>query len=81
MSPRALLTRDSRHLRKLVQALPDATRIQSVSMLARQGIPMSVGEIVAAVDHGQSIRIVPRLAKHSPEEHHCERRQQHRRYR
>jgi DNA-binding transcriptional ArsR family regulator len=33
------------------RALADATRIQIVSLLAR---PMSVGEIVAAVDVGQS---------------------------
>jgi DNA-binding transcriptional ArsR family regulator len=36
------------------RALADATRIQIVSLLARQGRPMSVGEIVAAVDVGQS---------------------------
>src|SRR5215468_3174432 len=36
------------------KALADATRIQIVSLLARRGIPMSVGEIVAAVDVGQS---------------------------
>ena len=36
------------------KALADATRIQIVSLLARQGTPMSVGEIVAAVDVGQS---------------------------
>src|SRR5258708_31324357 len=36
------------------KALADATRIQIVSLLARRGTPMSVGEIVAAVDFGQS---------------------------
>src|SRR5215472_1464342 len=36
------------------KSLADATRIQIVSLLARRGTPMSVGEIVAAVDVGQS---------------------------
>ena len=36
------------------KALADATRIQIVSLLARCGEPMSVGEIVAAVQVGQS---------------------------
>jgi DNA-binding transcriptional ArsR family regulator len=36
------------------RALADATRIQIVSLLARQGTPMSVGEIVAEVEVGQS---------------------------
>lgn len=36
------------------KALADASRIQIVSLLARRGTPMSVGEIVAAVDVGQS---------------------------
>jgi len=36
------------------KALADATRIQIVSLLARHGVPMSVGEIVTAVDVGQS---------------------------
>src|SRR5579864_3915123 len=36
------------------KALADATRIQIVSLLARRGTPMNVGEIVAAVDVGQS---------------------------
>jgi DNA-binding transcriptional ArsR family regulator len=36
------------------KALADATRIQIVSLLARQGAPMNVGEIVAAVDVVQS---------------------------
>lgn len=36
------------------KALADATRIQIVSLLARSGEPMSVGEIVAAVQVGQS---------------------------
>ncbi len=36
------------------RALADASRIQIVSLLARRGTPMSVGEIVAAVDVGQS---------------------------
>src|SRR5215468_8987003 len=36
------------------RALADATRVQIVSLLARRGTPMSVGEIVAAVDVGQS---------------------------
>src|SRR5258705_1109999 len=36
------------------KALADATRIQIVSLLSRQGLPMSVGDIVAAVDVGQS---------------------------
>ncbi|TDB86708.1 metalloregulator ArsR/SmtB family transcription factor [Actinomadura sp. 7K534] len=36
------------------KALADSTRIQIVSLLARQGRPMSVGEIVEFVDVGQS---------------------------
>jgi DNA-binding transcriptional ArsR family regulator len=36
------------------KALADATRIQIVSLLARRGAPMNVGEIVAAVEVGQS---------------------------
>jgi ArsR family transcriptional regulator, arsenate/arsenite/antimonite-responsive transcriptional repressor len=36
------------------KALADATRIQIVSLLARRGEPMTVGQIVAAVDVGQS---------------------------
>lgn len=36
------------------KALADPTRIQIVSLLARRGAPMSVGEIVAAVQVGQS---------------------------
>jgi predicted transcriptional regulator len=36
------------------KALADPTRIQIVSLLARCGQPMNVGEIVAAVDVGQS---------------------------
>ncbi|MGI8331455.1 ArsR/SmtB family transcription factor [Actinomadura scrupuli] len=36
------------------RALADATRIQIVSLLARHGEPMNVGDIVAAVDVGQS---------------------------
>jgi DNA-binding transcriptional ArsR family regulator len=36
------------------KALADPTRIQIVSLLARSGTPMSVGEMVAAVDVGQS---------------------------
>ncbi|GAA4965590.1 DNA-binding transcriptional ArsR family regulator [Nonomuraea thailandensis] len=36
------------------KALADATRVQIVSLLARRGAPMSVGEIVAAVEVGQS---------------------------
>jgi len=36
------------------KALADPTRVQIVSLLARTGEPMSVGEIVAAVDVGQS---------------------------
>jgi DNA-binding transcriptional ArsR family regulator len=36
------------------KALADPTRLQIVSLLARRGTPMSVGEIVAAVDVGQS---------------------------
>jgi DNA-binding transcriptional ArsR family regulator len=36
------------------KALADPTRIQIVSLLARRSTPMSVGEIVAAVDVGQS---------------------------
>lgn len=36
------------------KALADASRIQIVSLLARRGAPMSVGEIVEAVDVGQS---------------------------
>ncbi|MGP4028152.1 ArsR/SmtB family transcription factor [Actinomadura sp. 3N407] len=36
------------------KALADPTRVQIVSLLARQGRPMNVGEIVEAVDVGQS---------------------------
>ena len=36
------------------KALADATRVQIVSLLARRGEPMSVGEITAAVQVGQS---------------------------
>jgi DNA-binding transcriptional ArsR family regulator len=36
------------------KALADATRIQIVSLLARRGEPMGVGEITAAVQVGQS---------------------------
>ena|SRR5215468_8532805 len=36
------------------RALADATRVQIVSLLARRGMPMNVGEIVAQVDVGQS---------------------------
>jgi DNA-binding transcriptional ArsR family regulator len=36
------------------KALADPTRIQIVSLLARRAAPMNVGEIVAAVDVGQS---------------------------
>ena len=36
------------------KALANPTRIQVVSLLARRGTPMNVGEIVAAVDVGQS---------------------------
>jgi DNA-binding transcriptional ArsR family regulator len=36
------------------KALADATRIQIVSLLSRRSMPMNVGEIVAAVDVGQS---------------------------
>jgi DNA-binding transcriptional ArsR family regulator len=36
------------------KALADPTRIQIVSLLARRGTPLNVGEIVAAVDVGQS---------------------------
>ena len=36
------------------KALADPTRIQIVSLLARRATPMSVGQIVAAVDVGQS---------------------------
>lgn len=36
------------------KALADGTRVQIVSLLARAGQPMSVGQIVAAVEVGQS---------------------------
>jgi len=36
------------------KALADPTRIQIVSLLARRGVPMNVGQIVAAVDVVQS---------------------------
>jgi DNA-binding transcriptional ArsR family regulator len=36
------------------KALADPTRIQIVTLLARRAAPMNVGEIVAAVDVGQS---------------------------
>jgi DNA-binding transcriptional ArsR family regulator len=36
------------------KALADATRVQIVSLLARHGAPMTVGQIVDAVEVGQS---------------------------
>jgi DNA-binding transcriptional ArsR family regulator len=36
------------------RALADGTRVQIVSLLARSGEPLNVGEIVAQVDVGQS---------------------------
>lgn len=36
------------------KALADGTRVQIVSLLARAGQPMSVGQVVAAVEVGQS---------------------------
>jgi DNA-binding transcriptional ArsR family regulator len=36
------------------RALSDATRVQIVTLLARRGMPMNVGEIVAEVEVGQS---------------------------
>lgn len=36
------------------KALADASRVHIVSLLAHRGTPMSVGDIVAAVDIGQS---------------------------
>jgi ArsR family transcriptional regulator len=36
------------------KALADGTRVQIVSLLARRGEPMTVGEVVAAVPVGQS---------------------------
>lgn len=36
------------------RALADATRVQIVSLLARRGGPMTVGQITAALDVGQS---------------------------
>jgi ArsR family transcriptional regulator len=36
------------------KALADGTRIQIVSLLARRGEPMTVGQIVGVVDVGQS---------------------------
>lgn len=36
------------------KALADPTRIQVVSLLARSGMPMNVGQIVAAAEVGQS---------------------------
>jgi DNA-binding transcriptional ArsR family regulator len=36
------------------RALSDATRVQIVSLLARHGTPMTVGEITAALDVSQS---------------------------
>jgi DNA-binding transcriptional ArsR family regulator len=36
------------------RALADGTRVQIVSLLARRGRPMSVGQITAALDVGQS---------------------------
>ncbi|HEX3923328.1 MAG TPA: metalloregulator ArsR/SmtB family transcription factor, partial [Streptosporangiaceae bacterium] len=35
-------------------ALADGTRVQIVSLLARSGVPMTVGQIVACVEVGQS---------------------------
>lgn len=36
------------------KALADATRVQIVSLLARRGVPMSVGAITAELEVGQS---------------------------
>lgn len=36
------------------KALADATRVQIVALLARHGAPMTVGEITAALEVGQS---------------------------
>jgi DNA-binding transcriptional ArsR family regulator len=36
------------------KALADGTRVQIVSLLSRRGEPMAVGDIVAAVEVGQS---------------------------
>jgi DNA-binding transcriptional ArsR family regulator len=36
------------------RALADATRVQIVTLLARRGVPMSVGEVVAEVEVVQS---------------------------
>ena len=38
----------------IAKALADPTRIQIVSLLARRGVPMNVGEVVGAVDVVQS---------------------------
>jgi DNA-binding transcriptional ArsR family regulator len=36
------------------KALADATRVRIVSLLARRGVPMTVGQITASLDVGQS---------------------------
>jgi regulatory ArsR family protein len=43
------------------KALADPTRIQIVTLLARRARPMNVGEIVAAVDVGQSTCTAPKF--------------------
>ena len=46
------------------RALADPTRIQIVSLLARRGVPMNVGEIVAAVDvASRRCRLISRFSR------------------
>ena len=53
-NPRPLDRATAAEFASWFRALADPTRIQIVSLLARRGTPMSVGQIVAAVDVGQS---------------------------
>ena len=53
-SPRPLARGEARQYAAWFRALADPTRIQILSLLARAGGPLSVGEIVHATDVGQS---------------------------
>jgi DNA-binding transcriptional ArsR family regulator len=53
-NPRPLDRATAAEFASWFKALADPTRIQIVSLLARRGEPMNVGQIVDAVDVGQS---------------------------
>jgi DNA-binding transcriptional ArsR family regulator len=54
MKSRALGRPEADEYASWFKALADGTRVQIVSLLARNGGPMTVGEIVDAVEVGQS---------------------------